>query len=195
MRCVLFHYQSTICFLTRATQLYLASLPAPSASSPEPRSIRYFWVRSGLVQKLALSFIFHFTMFDSSHWPWVLVGNVGKSERLTVAARFPSTRRDGIFTRRVDLQQRHRAPNKPRRIHSVTTQLTSRLTVLACASELAGRPKQLTTCLTSECATCENLNIWSTSFANPNIGDMSMASETHRTDNSSIQTIQSRRFD
>ena len=92
-----------------------------------------------------------------------------------------NTRRDGILTRRAELQQRHRAPNKPRRLHSVTTQLTSRLTVLACASELAGRPEELTTCLTSECATSENLNIWSISFANPNIGDMSMASETsHR---------------
>ena len=96
LRCVLLLVQSTMCFLTRATQLCLASLPAPSASSPEPRSIRYFWVRSGFVQKLALSFIFHFTMFDSSHWPWVLVGNVGKSERLTVAARFPSISRHDV---------------------------------------------------------------------------------------------------
>ena len=41
------------------------------------------------------------------------------------------------------------------------------LTALACASELAKRPKQLTTYLTLECATSENLNIWSISFANP----------------------------
>ena len=96
LRCVLFHYQSTMCFLTRATQLCLASLPAPSASSPEPRSIRYFWVRSRFVHKLALSFTFHFAVFDSTHWPWVLVGRVGKSERLTVASRFPSISRHDV---------------------------------------------------------------------------------------------------
>ena len=96
LRCVLFHYQSTMCFLTRATQLCLASLPAPSASSPEPRSIRYFWVRSRCVLALALFFTFHFAMFDSSHWPWVLVRRVGKSERLTVAARFPSISRHDV---------------------------------------------------------------------------------------------------
>ena len=93
LRCVLFLVQSTMCFLTRAKQLSLASPPAPSASSPEPRSIRYFWVRSRCVLELALSFIFHLTMVDSSHWPWVLVGRVGKGERLTVAARFSSISR------------------------------------------------------------------------------------------------------
>ena len=96
LRYVLFHYQSTNCFLTRVTQLCLASLPGLSASSPELRSIRYFWVRSGFVQKLALSFTFPFAMFDSPHWPWVLVGRVGKSERLTVAARFPSISRHDV---------------------------------------------------------------------------------------------------
>ena len=70
-RCVLLLVQFTMCFLTRATQLCLASLPAPSASSPEPRSIQYFWVRSRCVLTLALFFTFHVAVFDSSHWPWV----------------------------------------------------------------------------------------------------------------------------
>ena len=96
LRCVLLLVQSIMCFLTRVTQRCLATPPAPSASSPEPRSIRYFWVRSRFVRKLALSFTFHFAMFDSSHWPWVLVGNVGKSERLTVAARFSSISRPDV---------------------------------------------------------------------------------------------------
>ena len=74
-----------------------------------------------------------------------------------------NTRRDGILTRRAEPQQRHHA----RRLHSATAHLKSFLTALAYASELARRPKQLTTCLTSECATSENLNIWSISFANP----------------------------
>ena len=96
LRCVLLLVQFTMCFLTRATQLCLASPPAPSASSPEPRSIRYFWVRSRCVLTLALFFTFHVAVFDSSHWPWVLVGNVGKSEKLTVAARFPSISRHDV---------------------------------------------------------------------------------------------------